>query len=116
VRKLYVITKPLYDANRELQVHLIGILSEIGKENYRFEYKNDGDFHGGLLRLPQFPYAKKVYEGRETLTFTTLYAPKPDDRYFPCAMYGAGLGEYDEWALLVFFAYSGKRGCLCLRN
>jgi hypothetical protein len=39
---------PLYGKNRELQVHLIGILSEIGKENYRFEYKNGGDFRGGI--------------------------------------------------------------------
>jgi len=102
-RKLYVVTKPLFDSENVLKTHLVGVLTEIEKEKCSFEYKLGGEFRKHFLKIPEFPDIGITYIGSRVTEFVRNYVPERTDKYAALAVHSAGLSEYNEWAMLVFY-------------
>ncbi|MCL2009858.1 MAG: hypothetical protein FWG71_04855 [Synergistaceae bacterium] len=108
-RKLYVTTKAL-GAKRETidgkvtktggNPILIGILTELEKEKYQFEYKTNGSRNRALM-ISEFTDPSKVYTDDEVNNFIYRIIPKRDNIYCKGIMKTHGIAEYDVWNLLV---------------
>ena len=115
LRKLYVTTKAyggqweIVDGKRKLSGGhpiLIGILTELEKERYRFEYKTGG-CNVFRLMINEFPDVAKVYSDYEVDKFIYRIIPRPDKMYVGGIMKRHDIAEYDVWRLLVACGKSG---------
>ena len=108
-RQLYVTTKA-FDNKYEIidgkrirtggKPILIGILTELEKEKYQFEYKI-GSSRKPYLRISEFPDVNKVYTGEDVDNFIYRIIPRRDNKYANAIMAGHNITEYDVWNLLI---------------
>jgi len=94
-RQLYVTSKKFKEGRI-----LIGILTEIATDDYRFEYKLDGKAQQWHLPLREFPDVTKTYEGADVERFINRVVPRRDSVNIKLALESANLTEYDTWEML----------------
>ena len=124
LRKLYVTTKA-YGGKWETvdgipmivggNPRLMGILTELEKGKYQFEYKLGGmpvRERQGRLTIDEFPDIRKIYtsdNGNEVENFIYRIIPREDDFYAKASLKSAKLTEYDVWELLKVFGLRNMR-------
>lgn len=97
-RQLYVTSKE-FDEGRIL----IGILTELSKGSYQFEYKLNGKVQKWHLPIKEFPDVRKVYNGSDVEKFIDRLVPRPESLYIKEALELASLTEYDKWEMIKVF-------------
>ena len=109
LRKLYITTKAFggkcetIDGKKKLiegNPILIGILTELEKEKYQFEYKTGGSREFRVM-ISEFPNVAKVYTGEEVDNFIYRIIPRRDNTYVGGIMKTHNMTEYSVWDLLV---------------
>lgn len=104
MRQLYVCSRPLLDKDGAMRQHLIGVLSKLDNDEYRFEYKLDNSIESSRLLLPIFPDINKVYNDAETRVLLDDYLPSENDTAFIAEILKkSGMKQYDEWTWLLTF-------------
>lgn len=104
MRQLYVCSRPLLDKDGTMHQHLIGVLSKLDNDEYRFEYKLDNSIESSRLLLPIFPDINKVYNDAETRVLLDDYLPSENDTAFIAEILKkSGMKQYDEWTWLLTF-------------
>lgn len=104
MRKMYVCSRPIKDADGNCYRHLLGILSQDENKNYQFEYALGDEQNNNNLLLPFFPDANKIYNDHDTRLLLDEYLPSENDTPFINQIVKqAGLKKYDEWEWLRTF-------------
>lgn len=104
MRKMYVCSRPIKEADGNCYRHLLGILSQDENKNYQFEYALGDEQNNNNLLLPFFPDANKIYNDHDTRLLLDEYLPSENDTPFINQIVKqAGLKKYDEWEWLRTF-------------
>ena len=104
MRKMYVCSRPIKEADGNYYRHLLGILSQDENKNYQFEYALGDEQDNNSLLLPFFPDANKIYNDHDTRLLLDEYLPSENDTPFINQIIKqAGLKKYDEWEWLRMF-------------
>lgn len=104
MRKMYVCSRPIKEADGNYYRHLLGILSQDENKNYQFEYALGNEQDNNSLLLPFFPDANKIYNDHDTRLLLDEYLPSENDTPFINQIIKqAGLKKYDEWEWLRTF-------------